>query len=135
MPKHPQTIKDFASLIEYLRDELDWPFLEDDYEEHAFDYAADEVGLDAAHEVKIKRVRQLRPSEEAGPWGLFYVEFESKRLPVVVLRRVLRALAIKARQSANAAQRPVWQRNDLLFICAGGESAQRGLTFAHFRAV
>src|SRR4051812_12528910 len=103
MPTHPKTIKDFPSLIEYLRNDLDWPFLEDDYEEHAFDYQASEVGLDAAHSVKIKRVRQLRPSDEAGPWGIFYVEFESKRLPVVVLRRVLRALAMKARQSANAA--------------------------------
>ena len=44
------------------------------------------------------------------PWGIFFVEFEKKKLPVVVLRRILRTLVFKKRQSANKADRQaVWQ--------------------------
>lgn len=135
MPLHPQTIRDFPTLLEYLRDELDWPFYEENWDDNAFDENPENLGIDAKHSVKIKSLRQLRPSEESGPWGIFYLEFEAQRLPVVVLRRILRALVPKKRASANAAERRVWNSNDLLFICAGGETSHRALTFAHFRAI
>ena len=135
MTLHPQTIQDFPTLLEYLRDELDWPFYESNWEDNAFDENPEGLGIDPQHAVKIKSLRQLRPSEDSGPWGIFYLEFEAKRLPVVVLRRILRALVPKKRASANPAEQRVWNCNDLLFICAGGESSHRALTFAHFRGL
>ncbi|MDP2884780.1 MAG: type ISP restriction/modification enzyme, partial [Ignavibacteria bacterium] len=65
-------------------------------------------------------------------WGIFFINFEPKRLPVVVLRRILRSLVIKKRQSANRAQQAAWKLHDLLFISSFGVSDERSITFAHF---
>jgi hypothetical protein len=48
------------------------------------------------------------------------------------MRRILRALAVRKRESANKAERQAWQSSDLLFISAYGEDSDRALTFAHF---
>ena len=53
-------------------------------------------------------------------------------MPVVVLRRILRSLVLKKRQSANKAQQASWKLHDLLFISSYGESDHRDITFAHF---
>jgi hypothetical protein len=127
-----RSIKTFPSLVKYLRDELDWPIESEDFEELTFDYAPEELGLDRQTAVKIKEVKQLRPLVSNQPWGIFFVNFEPKRLPVVVLRRVLRSLVLKKRQSSNKAQQAAWQLHDLLFISSYGESDHRDITFAHF---
>ena len=127
-----RSIKTFPSLVKYLRDELDWPIESDDFEELTFDYAPEELGLDAQTAVKIKEVKQLRPLVSNQPWGIFFVNFEPKRLPVVVLRRILRSLVLKKRQSSNKAQQAAWKLHDLLFISSYGEADHRDITFAHF---
>jgi len=130
--QHLQSIKTFKQLVAYLRDELDWPIEGDDFEELTFDYSAEELGLDPETAAKIKEIKQLRPLSSKQPWGVFFVNFEPKRLPVVALRRILSKLVFKKRQSANKAQQPVWQLHDLLFISSYGEAEHRDITFAHF---
>lgn len=125
-------IHTFRQLIAYLRDELDWPIESDDFEELTFDYAPEELGLDASTAVKIKEIKQLRPLTTKQPWGIFFVSFEPKRLPVVVLRRILSSLVVKKRKSANKSQQAAWQLHDLLFISSYGEADHRDITFAHF---
>jgi predicted helicase len=127
-----RSIKTFPSLVKYLRDELDWPIESDDFDELTFDYEPEDLGLDAKTAVKIKEIKQLRPLISGQPWGIFFVNFEPKRLPVVVLRRILRSLVIKKRQSANKPQQAAWQLHDLLFISAYGESEHRDITLANF---
>lgn len=83
--------------------------------------------------MKVREIKQLRPLAEEQPWGIFFINFEPRRLPVVVLRRILRALVPRQRASANVPDRAVWQLGDLLFISAQGEEGRRGVTFAHFR--
>lgn len=127
-----RSIRTFPSLVKYLREELDWPIESDDFDELTFDYQPEELGLDEKTAVRIKEVRQLRPLTTNQPWGIFFINFEPKRLPVVVLRRILRSLVIKKRQTANKAQQASWRLNDLLFISSYGESDHRDITFAHF---
>jgi hypothetical protein len=98
-----RSIKTFPSLVRYLRDELDWPIESDDVEDLSFDYQPEELGLDAKTAVKIKEIKQLRPFVSGQPWGIFFVEFENKKLPVVVLRSILSHLVVKKRASANRA--------------------------------
>ncbi len=50
----------------------------------------------------------------------------------MVLRRILRSLVLKKRQSANKPQQAAWQLDDLLFISAYGESEHRDITLANF---
>ncbi|MCH8043919.1 MAG: N-6 DNA methylase [Planctomycetes bacterium] len=127
-----RSIKTFPSLVKYLRDELDWPIESEDFDDLTFDYEPEELGIDAKNAAKIQEIKQLRPLESNQPWGIFFVKFEPKRLPVVALRRVLRSLVIKKRASAARAQQATWQLHDLLFISSYGESEHRDITFAHF---
>ena len=60
------------------------------------------------------------------------MKFEPKRLPVVVLRRILGRLVIKKRASARQPELASWALNDLLFISADGESDEWQITLAHF---
>lgn len=128
-------IKTLPQLAAYLRNELDWPIDSDDVEDITFDYKAAELGLDDSTAVRIREIKQLRPLTGNQPWGIFFISFEKKRLPVVVMRRILRALVLRKREAANKANkadRQAWQPSDLLFISAYGEETDRAITFAHF---
>ena len=127
-----RAIKTFSSLVRYLRDELDWPIESDDFDSLVFDYEAEELGIDPETAVKIDEIKQLRPLVTNQPWGIFFIKFEPKRLPVVVLRRILNRLVIKKRASANRSEQASWNLDDLLFISSYGEDQQRQITFAHF---
>jgi len=127
-----RAIKSLPQLAAYLRDELDWPIESDDVENISFDYTAAELGLNPEYSDIIKEIKQLRPLAGNQPWGIFFVNFQKKSLPVVVMRQILRTLVFKKRQSANKADRQAWQPHDLLFISAYGEDTDRAITLAHF---
>ncbi len=78
-----RSIKSFPSLVKYLRDELDWPIESEDFDDLTFDYEPEELGIDSRIAVKIKDIKQLRPLSSRQPWGIFFINFEPKRLPIV----------------------------------------------------
>lgn len=127
------TIKRFDQLVAYLRDEMGWPIANgDSFEDLTFDYTPDELGIDAKNAAKIQGIKRLRPLTPQQPWGIFFVKFEPKRLPVVALRRILSQVALKRRASANSAERTAWAADDLLFVSNYGEGDERQISFAHF---
>ena len=81
---------------------------------------------------KIQEIKRLRPLSAKQPWGIFFVKFEPKSLPVVALRRILSQVVLKKRASANSADRAAWAADDLLFISNYGEGDERQISFAHF---
>ena len=128
-------IRRFDQLIAYLRDEMGWPIAQDSFEDGDdlfFDFTPEELGIDTKNAAKIQEIRRLRPLSTRQPWGIFFVKFEPKRLPVVALRRILSQVALKKRSSANSAERVVWSANDLLFVSNYGEGENRQISFAHF---
>jgi len=127
-----QSIKRFDQLVKYLRDELNWPIDGESFDDLTFDYEPEELGIDMKTAAKIQEIKQLRPLISSQPWGIFFVKFEPKRLPVVALRRLLSKLVIKRRASSHKAEQPAWHLHDLLFISNYGEGEQRQITFAHF---
>ena len=136
MPNHRAelaNIKQFSQLIAYLRDEMGWPIKGGDFEELTFDFTPEELGIDLKTAAKIQEIKRLRPLSPSQPWGIFFVKFEPKKLPVVALRRILSQVAIKKRASANSSERTAWAADDLLFISNYGESGDgRQISFAHF---
>jgi len=128
-------IRRFDQLVAYLRDEMGWPIEGDDFEELTFEYTPEELGIDSRSAAKIKSIKRLRPLSPGQPWGIFFVKFEPKRLPVVALRRILSQVALKKRASANSSERAAWAADDLLFISNYGEGDERQISFAHFSAV
>lgn len=128
-------IKTFPQLIAYLRDEMGWPIGRDSFEEVDdlfYEFTADELGIDPKTAAKIQEIKRLRPLSPKQPWGIFFVKFEPKRLPVVALRRILGQVALKKRASANSAERAAWAADDLLFVSNYGEGDERQISFAHF---
>lgn len=126
-----RAIQDFPSLVKYLRTELGWPVDEEQVDDLTFDYSSAELGLDERLTVKVRQIKQLRPLAAHQPWGIFWIDFEPKRLPVVIMRRILAALVRK--QRGQPSSRATWQLPDLMFISATGEGQQRGISFAHFQ--
>ena len=128
-------IKRFDQLIAYLRDEMGWPIAKDSFEDVDdlfYDFTADELGIDPKTAAKIESIKRLRPLSPRQPWGIFFVKFEPKKLPVVALRRILSQVALKKRASANNAERAAWAADDLLFVSNYGEGEERKISFAHF---
>lgn len=127
-----KNIRRFDQLVRYLRDRMSWPIETDDFEELVFEYTPEELGIDAASAAKIQEIKRLRPLSQNQPWGIFFVKFEPKRLPVVALRRILSSVVMKKRSSANKSERAVWATDDLLFVSNYGEGEARQISFAHF---
>ena len=75
------SIRRFDQLIAFLRDEMDWPIVSDDFEELTFEYSAEELGIDAANAAKIQEIKRLRPLAANQPWGVFFVKFEPRAPP------------------------------------------------------
>ena len=125
-------IRRFDQLVVYLRDELGWPIDSDDFEELTFEYTPEELGIDTKNAAQIQEIKRLRPLVSGQPWGIFFVKFEPKRLPVVALRRILGQVALKKRASANRSERQAWAADDLLFVSNYGEGEERRIAFAHF---
>lgn len=126
-------VRTFPSLVKYLRDEMGWPIENGtDFEDLTFDYTPEELGIEAKNAAKIQEIKRLRPLSPTQPWGIFFVKFEPKRLPVVALRRILGQVALKKRASANKSERQAWAADDLLFVSNHGEGEGRHIAFAHF---
>ena len=133
------SIRDFDTLTQYLEEKLDWPISER-HEEVFFEYSPKELGIvddhrvdiETIHRANIKRIRRLRSPVPNSPWGIFFVEFAKKRLPVVALRRILSRVTMKKRTAAVGADLPSWRLGDLLFIAFSGTEDDRSINFAHF---
>jgi hypothetical protein len=80
-------ITDFESLRDFLEDERDSNFLGYSFDDLTFTYVAEELGFKPEEANGVKAIHQLRPLSGRQPWGIFFVEFESKRLIVLRHRR------------------------------------------------
>ncbi len=119
-------------LITYFVNVLSWDIDMDDFEDIediSYDFEAEDLGLKEEAFARIKSLRQLQPLVEGQKWGIFSVEFDSKKFEVTALRKVLSGLIPKKRNSADHA---VWDQKDLLFICFWGEDNNRTIGIAHF---
>jgi predicted helicase len=126
-------VTNFHSLVRLLKDQLDWPFGEvEEPENYVFEWDAAELGLKTDEIAKIREIKQLRPLVTHQPWGVFFISFEDKALSVTVLRRLLRNLVRRKRDSAQSAERQAWHQNDLMFATNFGVSGHRELAFIHF---
>ncbi|MBQ5558687.1 MAG: DNA methyltransferase, partial [Lachnospiraceae bacterium] len=127
-----RTVKNSDDLIRYFIQNLDWNIDEDDFndiDDITYDFDADDLGLKKEEFSKISSLKQLQPISDNQKWGIFCVEFESKRFEVSALRKILSAFIPKKRNSADHA---VWNQKDLLFLCFWGKDNNRTIGIAHF---
>ncbi|HEX8420484.1 MAG TPA: type ISP restriction/modification enzyme [Sphingomonas sp.] len=133
MPATLDKITDFPALVDYLRDELEWPIAADiGLDEATYDVTPEEIGLRSSVVGGGIEIKQLRPLNRVQPWGVFFLNLPSAKLPVTLVRNILGKLAIKKRASANKSEQAAFAKHDLLFIAATGSTPDRRLAFAHF---
>ncbi len=126
-------IKDFKTLAHFLAEELNWPIDPDnvDVEDLVFDYSPEDIGLSEEFATKVKFIKQIRPLDSNQPWSVFWIDFENKKLPLTVLRRILNVFVTKKRgNSRNLATKEL---EDIMFVSGHGEDTNRAITFAHFK--
>lgn len=86
---HLRNITSFPTLVEYLSSELDWPIDAADFDSYAFEWdAVEDLGVAPEYAARIRDIKQLRPLTANQPWGVLFIEFEPKKLPDGVLRRL-----------------------------------------------
>jgi hypothetical protein len=128
-PDRLRSVKTLPQLIAYLRDELDWPNEAEEVEDLTFEFSPSELGLKEGAFKPIRQLRRPRDTDEM-PWGVFFLDLDSGRIPVGALRRLLRTLVRKKR--ANPADRATWELPDLLFICSHRDESGAAFSFVHF---
>jgi hypothetical protein len=131
-----QQVKNFEKLLQYLETELGWPVEGREIDDIAFPFDLEtDLGLDKNEVAKVRHVYRLKKMHKKQPFGIFFVDFEGKKMPVSVLKRILRNLALKRKANARAADQLAWDVEDLIFISAVGEEkdSTREISFAHFR--
>lgn len=120
-------------LIAYFSDKLKWRIDIDDFddiEDLSYEFSAEDIGLKEESFARIKSLRQLPPLVDGQRWGIFCVEFDSKRFEVTALRKILSGLIPTRR---NSAEHAVWDKKDLLFLCFWGLENERTIGIAHFQ--
>ena len=137
-PDDIHNIHNFDTLLDFLREKLSWHIPEDvELEDIAFPWSAEDLDLDEPTEERILDCQQLPPfpisqttdefSETTQPWGIFFVQFNSESIYSTALRRVLRGLVERRDRDASL---PVWEHDQLLFICTTTDFQH--FAFAHF---
>ena len=137
-PDDVHNIRNFDTLLDFLREKLGWHIPEDvELENIAFPWSAEDLDLDEPTEERIVDCQQLPPFptnqptfefvENTQPWGIFFLQFESESIYRTALRRVLRGLVERRDRDASL---PAWKHDHLLFICTTTDF--RRFAFAHF---
>ena len=139
-PGDIHNIRNFDTLLDFLREKLGWHIPEDvELEDIAFPWSAEDLDLDELTEERIPECKQLpsfptnQPTfefvEDTQPWGIFFLQFESESIYRTALRRVLRGLVERRDRDASL---PAWKHDHLLFICTTTDYQR--FAFAHFAA-
>ena len=139
-PNDIHNIRDFDTLLDFLREKLDWPIPEDvELEDIAYPWDPEDLDLDELTEERVPECKQLpsfpsnQPTsefaEDTQPWGIFFLQFDSERVYRTALRRVLRGLVERRDRDASL---PAWKHDHLLFICTTTDYQR--FAFAHFAA-
>ena len=140
IPDDVHNIRNFDTLLTFLREKLGWHIPEDvELEDIAFPWSPEDLDLDELTEELIVDCQQLPPFptgqleieslEQPQPWGIFFFQFDSESVYRTALRRVLRGLVERRDRDASL---PAWRHDHLLFICTTTDFQR--FAFAHFAA-
>lgn len=126
--------KDTWALIDFLRDGLSWPLpdvtpLQSD--DILIDWKPEELHLDPAKVAKLVDITQLPPLTAKQNFGVFFLNFDGRNLPITAVRRLVHRL-VSNKRGKGAGTHPTWALDDLLFFCfANGD--QKVIHVVNFR--
>ncbi|MGW6035039.1 type ISP restriction/modification enzyme [Gordonia terrae] len=126
--------KDTWALVDFLRDGLSWPLpdVTDLQADDIFiDWKPEELHLDPAKVAKLIDITQLPPLTAKQNFGVFFLNFDGRNLPITAVRRLVHRL-VSNKRGRGAGTHPTWALDDLLFFCvANGD--QKVIHVVNFR--
>ena len=124
-------VKDLQSMLCYFGENLNWSIDTDDFEvsDYTYELYSDDLGIKEEEFAKISSLYQMRPFTDNMPFGVFAVTFESKRLEVAALKKILSRLITKKKDNPDY---PTWNLHDLIFLCFWGEDSNSYIGVACF---
>lgn len=124
-------IKDLDSMLCYFGENLNWSIDTEDFEvsDYTYEVYSDDLGIKEEEFAKISSLYQMRPLTDNMPFGVFAVTFESKRLEVAALKKILSRLITKKKDNPDY---PTWNLHDLIFLCFWGEDSNSYIGVACF---
>jgi predicted helicase len=121
-----KAVNSLDALLDFLRDELDWPIPPSMHLEDAgVPINLKEIHLDPKAAAKMEAVYRLLPPTGDEPFGVYFVEFSGGKFPVGALKRFLEKVVRKKRTSRSGGQVGRWGRDDLIFITRTDENFGR----------
>ena len=123
------TITTLENLVRFLCEELNWPIKIDNFENlHCEPESIKNFRISPKYSIIAQSpLKQLKIITANQPWGIFFIEFEPKKLPLTILRRIVNSLIIITHENNH---RLFWQYNNFLFISIIGESSDRHIAIA-----
>lgn len=116
--------QDYQQLTEFLERELHWDLMHYDFEDLVFEWSSAELGIRDRFSTKITSIHQLRQLRDSQPWSVFFVDFESKKISIELMRDVLNSLvSIRRTAEAGMANRRRFSSSELLFLCRFGDQS------------
>lgn len=126
-----KNVNSIESMLRYCNDSLKWNIDEDyfdDIDELTYDFTASDLGIKDEEFAKISTLKHMRPLTDNQDWAVFLVDFESKRIDITTLRRVLNAIIPKRTNR----ERMTWACDHIFFMCLWGEYSVRSVGFSAF---
>lgn len=126
--------KDTWALIDFLRDGLSWPLPDVTHlqsDDILIDWKPEELHLDPAKVAKLVDITQLPPLTAKQSFGVFFLNFDGRNLPITAVRRLVHRL-VNNKRGRGSGTHPTWALDDLLFFCfANGD--QKVIHVVNFR--
>lgn len=132
-----RNVCNFETMLQYFGENLEWGIDTEDfnaeeyyYELYVKDLGYDELGIGIEKDqfAEISFLYQMKPFNNM-PFGVFAVTFESKKLEIAALKKILSKLITKKRNNPDF---PTWDMKDLIFLCFWGESSSKKVGIACF---
>ena len=78
-----KNVYDLESMLKYCAEHLGWAIDEEyfeDIDDITYDFYPEDLGLKDDSFAKIRSLKQVRPFIDNQPWGIFAIDFESKKM-------------------------------------------------------
>lgn len=130
--------KDTWALIDFLRDGLAWPLPDVTHlqpDDILIDWKPEELHLDPTKVAKLIDITQLPPLTAKQNFGVFFLNFDGRNLPITAVRRLVHRL-VSNKRGHGAGTHPTWALDDFSFSASptGTRRSSTSLTSARRRA-
>jgi len=123
-------ISTLDELMDFLSNELKWPIDIEDRDRATYNFSPEELNVSKEVAEKLNSIRQLKPSSQGQPWGIFLIDLVGEKLSKKAINNLLDRLTAGSRKRGATG---AWKKSNLLFIVSTGTRASFQIHFLTFK--